>query len=56
MNPATMEKPPGYSHIVEIKGDAKIIFFAGQLGVDVKALSSVAPATSRRRPCRPSRT
>ena len=34
MNPPTMEKPPGYSHVVEIKGDARIIFFAGQLGVD----------------------
>jgi enamine deaminase RidA (YjgF/YER057c/UK114 family) len=34
INPPTMEKPPGYSHIVEIKGDARIVFFAGQLGVD----------------------
>jgi enamine deaminase RidA (YjgF/YER057c/UK114 family) len=29
-----MEKPPGYTHIVEIKGNARIVFFAGQLGVD----------------------
>jgi enamine deaminase RidA (YjgF/YER057c/UK114 family) len=29
-----MEVPPGYSHVVEVKGDARIIFFAGQLGVD----------------------
>lgn len=34
LNPPTMEKPPGYTHIVEIKGDARIVFFAGQLGVD----------------------
>ena len=34
MNPARMERPPGYTHIVEIKGDARIVFFAGQLGVD----------------------
>jgi enamine deaminase RidA (YjgF/YER057c/UK114 family) len=34
MNPATMEKPPGYTHIVEIKGGARIVYFAGQLGVD----------------------
>jgi enamine deaminase RidA (YjgF/YER057c/UK114 family) len=33
-NPPTMEKPPGYSHVVEIQGGARIIFFAGQLGVD----------------------
>ena len=34
LNPPTMETPPGYSHVVEISGDARIIFFAGQLGVD----------------------
>ena len=34
MNPPTMEKPPGYSHIVEIAGGARVVFFAGQLGVD----------------------
>jgi enamine deaminase RidA (YjgF/YER057c/UK114 family) len=33
-NPPTMEKPPGYSHIVVIEGGARIVFFAGQLGVD----------------------
>ena len=33
-NPVTLEKPPGYSHIVEVRGDARIVFFAGQLGVD----------------------
>jgi enamine deaminase RidA (YjgF/YER057c/UK114 family) len=33
-NPSTMEKPPGYTHVVEIAGGARIIFFAGQLGVD----------------------
>jgi enamine deaminase RidA (YjgF/YER057c/UK114 family) len=34
LNPATMEKPPGYSHVVEIAGGARVVFFAGQLGVD----------------------
>ena len=43
MNPATMEKPPGYSHVVEIKGDASIIFFAGQLGVDTGGKFAGAP-------------
>jgi enamine deaminase RidA (YjgF/YER057c/UK114 family) len=33
-NPPTMEKPPGYSHVVVIQGGARIVFFAGQLGVD----------------------
>src|SRR5688572_6887343 len=43
MNPPTMEKPPGYSHIVEIKGDARIVFFAGQLGVDTSGKFAGAP-------------
>jgi len=34
LNPPTMEKPPGYTHLVEISGAARIVFFAGQLGVD----------------------
>ncbi len=34
LNPPTMEKPPGYTHIVEVTGSARIVFFAGQLGVD----------------------
>jgi len=34
LNPTTMEKPPGYTHVVEISGAARIVFFAGQLGVD----------------------
>jgi enamine deaminase RidA (YjgF/YER057c/UK114 family) len=42
-NPPTMEKPPGYSHIVEIKGDARIVFFAGQLGVDKSGAFTGAP-------------
>jgi enamine deaminase RidA (YjgF/YER057c/UK114 family) len=33
-NPPSMEKPPGYMHVVEIAGGARIVFFAGQLGVD----------------------
>jgi enamine deaminase RidA (YjgF/YER057c/UK114 family) len=33
-NPPTMEKPPGYSHVVVIEGGARLVFFAGQLGVD----------------------
>jgi len=33
-NPSTLEKPPGYSQVVEITGPARIIYIAGQLGVD----------------------
>lgn len=33
-NPDTMEKPPGYTQVVDITGPARIIYIAGQLGVD----------------------
>lgn len=33
-NPASLEKPPGYSQVVEIAGPARIVYIAGQLGVD----------------------
>jgi enamine deaminase RidA (YjgF/YER057c/UK114 family) len=34
LNPPTMESPPGYSHVVEVTGPARMVYFAGQLGVD----------------------
>ncbi|MBO0765935.1 MAG: RidA family protein [Hyphomicrobiaceae bacterium] len=34
LNPPTMESPPGYTHVVEVRGPARIVYFAGQLGVD----------------------
>ena len=43
LNPPTMEKPPGYSHIVTIAGPARIVFFAGQLGVDPTGRFAGAP-------------
>ena len=33
-NPDTMEKPPGYSHVVEVIGPGRMVYFAGQLGID----------------------
>jgi enamine deaminase RidA (YjgF/YER057c/UK114 family) len=30
-NPDTMQKPPGYSHVVEVTGP---VYFADQLGID----------------------
>src|SRR5215469_136798 len=33
-NPDTMEKPPGYSHVVEVIGPSRVVYFAGQLGID----------------------
>jgi enamine deaminase RidA (YjgF/YER057c/UK114 family) len=38
LNPPTMENPPGYTHVVEITGNARIVYFAGQLGVDKKGV------------------
>ena len=34
-NPAGLSKPPGYSHVVEITGPGRVIYIAGQLGLDV---------------------
>ena len=35
INPATISKPPGYTHVVEITGPGRIVYIAGQLGLDV---------------------
>ena len=35
-NPKTLAKPPGYSYVVEATGPNRLIFFAGQLGVDME--------------------
>ena len=34
INPPTIAKPPGYTHVVEITGPGKIVYIAGQLGLD----------------------
>src|SRR5258708_14121627 len=33
-NPDTMQEPPGYSHVVEVMGLGRTVYFAGQLGID----------------------
>ena len=33
-NPDTIAKPPGYSHVVEVTGPGRLLYFAGQLGMD----------------------
>jgi enamine deaminase RidA (YjgF/YER057c/UK114 family) len=42
-----MERPPGYSHIVEVTGPARIVFFAGQLGVEKTGKFAGAPGDFR---------
>jgi enamine deaminase RidA (YjgF/YER057c/UK114 family) len=43
LNPPTMHAPPGYTHVVEITGNARIVYFAGQLGVDKTGTLAGAP-------------
>jgi enamine deaminase RidA (YjgF/YER057c/UK114 family) len=33
MNPETIAKPGGYSHVVEITGPGRVVYIAGQLGL-----------------------
>ena len=33
-NPTTLAKPPGYTYVVEATGPNRVIFLAGQLGLD----------------------
>jgi enamine deaminase RidA (YjgF/YER057c/UK114 family) len=35
LNPKTLYKPPGYTHVVEVTGPGRIVYIAGQLGLDV---------------------
>jgi enamine deaminase RidA (YjgF/YER057c/UK114 family) len=34
INPSTHAKPPGYTHVVEVTGPGRMVFVAGQLGMD----------------------
>lgn len=36
LNPPTLYKPPGYTHVVDIKGPGRIVYIAGQLGLDAQ--------------------
>jgi enamine deaminase RidA (YjgF/YER057c/UK114 family) len=46
-NPAGLSKPPGYSHVVEVAGPARMIFVAGQLGLDLQNNLVGAPGDFR---------
>jgi enamine deaminase RidA (YjgF/YER057c/UK114 family) len=35
-NPNTLAPPPGYSYVVDSQGPARVIYFAGQLGLDME--------------------
>ena len=34
INPDALSKPPGYTHVVEATAPARIVYIAGQLGID----------------------
>jgi len=34
INPEALDKPPGYTHVVEASAPARIVYIAGQLGID----------------------
>ncbi len=35
LNPTTVAKPPGYTHVVEVTGPGRTVYIAGQLGLDL---------------------
>ena len=35
-NPKTLAPPPGYTYVVDSQGPARVIYFAGQLGLDIE--------------------
>jgi enamine deaminase RidA (YjgF/YER057c/UK114 family) len=34
INPQALGRPPGYTHVVEVTAPGRIVYIAGQLGVD----------------------
>jgi enamine deaminase RidA (YjgF/YER057c/UK114 family) len=46
-NPNTLAKPPGYSYVVEATGPNRLIFIAGQLGLDMENKLVGAPGDFR---------
>jgi len=34
INPPALRRPPGYTHVVEVTAPARIVYIAGQLGID----------------------
>ncbi len=46
-NPSTIAKPTGYTHVVEATTPGRIIYIAGQLGLDVDNKVVGAPGDFR---------
>jgi enamine deaminase RidA (YjgF/YER057c/UK114 family) len=46
-NPKTLAPPPGYTSVVEVTGPVKVVYFAGQLGIDTENKFVGAPGDFR---------
>lgn len=51
LNPTTMAKPPGYSHVVETTGPGRTVYIAGQLGLDLQNNLVGGPGGDFRQQC-----
>ena len=47
VNPSTMSKPPGYTHVVEATGPGRIVYIAGQLGLTLDGKLAGPPGDFR---------
>jgi enamine deaminase RidA (YjgF/YER057c/UK114 family) len=47
INPTTISKPPGYTHVVEATTPGRIVYIAGQLGLDVDGKVAGGPGDFR---------
>jgi enamine deaminase RidA (YjgF/YER057c/UK114 family) len=47
INPSTMSKPPGYTHVVEAAGPGRIVYIAGQLGLTLDGKLAGPPGDFR---------
>jgi enamine deaminase RidA (YjgF/YER057c/UK114 family) len=47
LNPQTLSKQPGYTHVVEITGPGRLVYTAGQLGLDADGKLVGASGDSR---------
>jgi enamine deaminase RidA (YjgF/YER057c/UK114 family) len=47
LNPDSLSKPPGYTHVVEMTGPGRTVWIAGQLGLDRSGGVAGAPGDFR---------
>ena len=47
INPSTLAKPPGYTHVIEVTGPGRTVYIAGQTGRDATGKLAGAPGEFR---------